>query len=109
MLTVDTAHVVRGLKYDFPMSLSIDQVDKRFYFKNGSDILRSRLDGSDTEVVLKNADPDGMTIDWITRRIFWTRRSQKKILVANLNGKEKRVLKLTQYYPRFIAIDPLVG
>ena len=110
MLTFDKTHVVRGLKYDYPMSISIDTATKKkIYFKNGTDIARSRLDGSDTEVFLKKAEPYDMTIDWIRRRIFLTHWNQTKILVANLNGKEKRVLKLTQYYPEFIAVDPIVG
>ena len=91
--------MVRGLKYDDPMSISIDTIENKFYFKNGTDIARSSLDGSDPEVFLKKADPEDMTIDWIRRRIFWTHWNQRKILVANLNGKENRVLKVTQYSP----------
>ena len=109
LLTVDTTHVVRGLKYDYPMSISIGTAEKKIYFKNGSDIARSRLDGTNTEIILKKAEPFDMTIDWIRRRIFWTQRFQNKILVANLNGKEKRVLKLTQYVAWSIAVDPIVG
>ena len=109
LLTVDTTHVVRGLKYDYPMSISIHTAEKRIYFKNSTDIARSRLDGTDTEIILKKAEPYDMTIDWIRRRIFWTQRFPKKILVANLNGKEKRVLKLTENFPWSIAVDPIVG
>ena len=109
LLSVDTKQVVRGLKYGFRMSITIDTVDKRLYFKNGSDIVRSRLDGTDTEVFLKKAEPCDMTIDWVRRRIFWIHKNAKKILVANLNGKEKRVLKLTKYSSKFIAVDPTVG
>ena len=110
LLTVDTTHVVRGLKYDDdPMSISIDTAQKKIYFKNGSHIARSRLDGTNTEIILKKAEPFDMTIDWIRRRIFWTQRFPGKILVANLNGKEKRVLKLTQYQAWSIAVDPIVG
>ena len=109
LLTVDTTHVVRGLKYDDPMSISIDTAQKKIYFKNSTDIARSRLDGTDTKIILKKAEPYDMTIDWIRRRIFWTQWFPGKILVANLNGKEKRVLKVTKNYPEFIAVDPIVG
>ena len=109
LLTVDTTHVVRGLKHDDPMSISIDMLEKKIYFKNSTDIARSRLDGTDTEIILKKAGPGDMTIDWIRRRVFWTQRFLMKILVGNLNGKEKRVLKITQYFPEFIAVDPIVG
>ena len=95
LLTVDTPHVVRGLKYDAPMSIILATAEKKIYFKNSTDIARSRLDGINTEILLKKAEPFDLTIDWIRRRIFWNQRRPKKILVANLNGKEKRVLKVT--------------
>ena len=109
LLSVDTKQVVRGLEYASLMSIAIDAVDKRLYFRNGSDIVKSRLDGTDTEVFLKKAEPYDITIDWIRCRIFWTESDPKKILVANLNGKEKRVLKVIQDYPEFVAVDPIVG
>ena len=107
LLTFDTAHVVRGLAN--PISMAIDPVDQKLYFRNGTDIVRSRVDGTDIEVILKKANPVDMTIDWIRRRIFWTRLNKRKILVANLNGKDKRVIRLTQDNPRFIAVDPIAG
>ena len=108
-LTVDTTHVVRGLKYDIHMTIAVDPVQKKLYFKNGSDIVRSRLDGTNTEVILKKMEPFDMTIDWIRRRIFWTRFNQRKILLANLDEKEKKVLKLTQGYPFLVTVDPIMG
>ena len=109
LLTLDTTQVVSGDESDILGSITTDPVDKRLYFGNVSDIFRSRLDGTNTEVILKKVEPSEMTIDWIRRRIFWSQQSQRKILVANLNGKDKRLLKLTQYFPRSVAVDPIVG
>ena len=108
LLTVDTTCVVRGLKYHYSMPIATDPVDNKLYFTNGTNLARSRLDGTDTEVILKMVDPEDMAIDWIRRLIFWTQGNERKILVANLNGKDKKVLKLTQYRPRSIAVDPVV-
>ena len=108
-LTVDTTNLVHGLKKNVPMSLAIDPVEQKLYFKNGASITKSRLDGTNAEVFLKKADPDYMTIDWIRRRIFWTQWKRRTILVANLNGKDKRVLKITKYQPYSIIVDPIGG
>ena len=109
LLTVGTTHVARGLKFVNPMSITIDTVEKRLYLRNGSDIVKSRLDGTDTEIILKNVKAEDMTIEWIRRRIFWIHWNQKMILVANHDGKEKRVLKVTQYLLVSIAVDPIIG
>ena len=95
LLTIDTTNVVHGLVYQSPMSFTIDIVDKRLYFKNGTNIARSRLDGTDTEIILRKIKPWDITMDWKSRRIFWTEFDERKISVANSNGKDKRVIRFT--------------
>ena len=107
LLTVDTTDVVRGLKFCY--SIVIDNVEGKLYFKNDSKILRSNLDGTNSEIVVKKADLFDMTIDWLRRRIFWTQRYNQNVLVANLNGNNERVLKRRQYRPAYIAVDPIMG
>ena len=107
LLTVDTTDVVRGLK--FRSSIVIDNVEGKLYFKNDSKILRSNLDGTNSEIVVKKADLFDMTIDWLRRRIFWTQPNNRNVLVANLNENNERVLKRTQYWPAYIAVDPIMG
>ena len=107
LLTVDTTDVVRGLKFCY--SIVIDNVEGKLYFKNDSKILRSNLDGTNSEIVVKKADLFDMTIDWLRRRIFWTQLNNPKVLVAKLNGNNERVLKRTQYTPLYIAVDPIMG
>ena len=109
LLTVDTTHVLQSLNYIFPMSMDTDEVEQKLYFKDGTNIARSRLDGTHIEVILRKANPQDMTIDGIRRRIFWTDWNQKKILVANLNEKTRRMLKATKHWPWFIAVDSNVG
>ena len=107
LLTVDTTDVVHGLK--FGHSMAIDNVDGKLYFKNATKVLRSNLDGTNTEIVFKKADPFTMTIDLLRRRIFWTHDKKPNILVANLNGSDERVLKRTQHRPVYIAVDTISG
>ena len=54
--------------------------------------------------------PDGLAIDWITEKLYWTDSGLKTIEVCQLDGKHRKVL----YYdmidaPRGIALDPRNG
>ena len=81
----------------------------RIYFENNSHISRVYNNGTNVEVIIKNANVNKMAIDWIGRRIFWTESSSKRISVADLDGKERRVLVNTRKSPRDIEIDATTG
>ena len=53
--------------------------------------------------------PEGMAIDWVAQNIYWadTGGKSRKIEVARLNGKARRVL-LWEHIdnPRGIVLDP---
>ncbi len=91
--------------------MAIDMKNEKLYFKDNYGISSANLDGTGVEVILKNANIRKMAIDWIGRRLFWTQSSRPYgISVANLNGKERRLLIMTsQYSPFGITIDPTVG
>ncbi len=92
--------------------MAIDIKNEKLYFKDNNGISSANLDGTGVEVILKNANIRKMAIDWIGRRIFWTRpyRRPYGISVANLNGKERRLLIMTsQCSPFGITMDPTVG
>ena len=81
----------------------------RLYFENNSHISRAHSNGTNVEVIIKNANAEKIVIDWIGRRIFWTESSSKRISVADLDGKERRVLVNTIKSPRDIEIDATTG
>ena len=90
--------------------MAIDMKNEKLYFKDNNTISSANLDGTGVEVIIKKADVLKMTIDWIGRRIFWTQHSPYGISVANLNGKERRLLiKTSPYWTYSIAVDPIVG
>ena len=91
--------------------IGIDIKDKKVYFGdvNGS-ISQVNFDGSGRKVILRNANVYKMAVDWIGRRIFWTKRPVgRKIFVVNMDGKNKRTLTTTQGWAYGIAVDPLEG
>lgn len=71
---------------------------------NGTSIAGSNKVGVVTTGLLS---PDGLAIDWLTHKIYWTDGETNRIEVASLNGEHRKVLfweDLDQ--PRAIALAP---
>lgn len=54
--------------------------------------------------------PEGIAVDWVSRLVFWTDSSLKRLEVAKLDGSLRKVLldKNIQN-PRGIAVNPELG
>ena len=113
MLTHDATRVADRLGFgnDFNGGLGIDIKGKKLFFGDGNGSLsKANFDGSGRKVILKNAKVYKMAIDWIGRRIFWTKYPwEKRIFVVNMDGKHERALTSTKEVPLDIAVDPNVG
>ena len=107
LVTGKSAVVVTGLRYT--PTMAIDIVEKKLYYESGNDISKTKFDGTAVELILTNVNARHMTIDWVGRRIIWTDGQQRYIFVANLDGKQSRVLTTTINKPYDIAVDPNVG
>lgn len=54
--------------------------------------------------------PEGMAVDWIAKNLYWTDIGTKRIEVARLDGKSRRVLIWKDLSnPRSIVLDPPEG
>ena len=108
LLTLDTSVVISGLT---DWAMDIDTVDKKLYFGKGNNISRANYDGSSEEVIVQNAEPYKIRVDWKGRRIFWTKTivGSKEIFIATLNGHERRVLRTTESEPLDLAVDSNAG
>ena len=90
-------------------AMDIDTVDKKLYFSNGNNISRANYDGSSVEVIVHDAEPFKVRVDWKGRRIFWTSDVNSEISMATFNGQERRVFRTTEYRPRDLAVDSNSG
>lgn len=59
-------------------------------------------------IFLDIVSPEGIAIDWISRRIYWTDSEKDTIEVASLDDPTLRtvVIKGNLVNPRGIAVDP---
>jgi hypothetical protein len=56
-------------------------------------INRIRADGSNYSVVLNDVkSAEGISVDWISRNIYFTDSEARTIEVASLNGQHRKVL-----------------
>ena len=113
MLTHDATRVADRLDFGYGNNggLGIDIKDKKLYFGDGNGSLsQANFYGSGRKVILKNAKVYMMAIDWIGRRIFWTKfPTEQRIFVVNMDGKYERTLTGTKRDAYGIAVDPNVG
>ena len=53
---------------------------------------------------------EGLAVDWIYQHLYWTDPSQRRIQVADFDGKwHKSLVSSDLEEPRAIALDPLQG
>ena len=76
-------------------------------------IKRARIEENpQVEVLVKiNLNtPDGIAVDWINRKLYWTDTGIDMIEVADFNGTNRLVLvKTALEEPRAIVVHPIVG
>lgn len=54
--------------------------------------------------------PEGMAVDWIAHNIYWIDSGTRRIEMARLDGKSRRVLVWEGLeHPRALALDPPMG
>ncbi|MEJ1270834.1 epidermal growth factor [Cricetulus griseus] len=72
-------------------------------------IERANMDGSQRERIIKEGvdTPEGLAVDWISRRIYWTDSGKSLIGGSDLSGKHHQIIiKENIEKPRGIAVHP---
>lgn len=76
-------------------------------------IFSSNYDGTDHKTFLNTniLSPEGIAIDWASRRIYWTDSGKDTIEVASLDNSTERTVIANKdlVNPRGIAVDPRNG
>lgn len=73
-------------------------------------IFSAKYDGTDKQTFI-NTDimsPEGVAVDWVSRRIYWTDSGKDTIEVASLDNSTLRAVLVNRglVNPRGIAVDP---
>ncbi|XP_076672085.1 nidogen isoform X2 [Andrena cerasifolii] len=101
--------------FDMQMAIGID-IDCMNGKAYSSDITGNRIieltyNGSTAGTFLPDvSSPEGLTVDWVSRNIFWTDSGRTTVEVANLETKKRKVLVSDGLgNPRGIAVHPYRG
>lgn len=95
------------------VGLDFDWKDKCLFWSDvtnqGSSIKRS-CNGSEPEILFAATFPDGLTVDWVGRNLYWCDKGLDTIEVSKLDGRFRKVLiNKGLQDPRAIALDPAHG
>lgn len=96
------------------MAIGVDKdcAEGRIYFSDISakQIFSCKYDGTDRKPFITKdiLSPEGVAVDWISRRLYWTDSSKDTIEVASLEDPNLRAVIVSKYLvnPRGIAVDP---
>ncbi|XP_038634628.1 uncharacterized protein nid2a isoform X4 [Scyliorhinus canicula] len=114
-LNKEGAKSLLALHGSIVIGIDYDCRDKMAYWTDvaGRTINRVSLEpGAEPDIII-NSDlmsPEGLTIDYLHRSMFWTDSGLDKIETAKVDGSDRRVLVDTDLVnPRGIAVDSLNG
>ncbi|XP_050461827.1 nidogen isoform X2 [Cataglyphis hispanica] len=95
------------------IALDIDCLDGKAYSSDitGNRIIELSYNGSMAQTFIpKVSSPEGLSVDWVSRNIFWTDSGKTTVEVASLVTKKRKVLVSDGLVnPRGIAVHPYRG
>ncbi|XP_078262824.1 uncharacterized protein nid2a isoform X2 [Rhinoraja longicauda] len=114
-LNKEEARSLLALHGSIIIGIDYDCRDKMVYWTDvaGRTINRVSLEaGAEPEIIINSGltSPEGLTLDYRHRRMFWTDSGLNKIETAAFDGSERRVLVDTDLVnPRAIVVDSVHG
>uniref|UniRef100_UPI00398F2778 uncharacterized protein nid2a isoform X2 n=1 Tax=Pristiophorus japonicus TaxID=55135 RepID=UPI00398F2778 len=114
-LNKEGAKSLLALHGSIVIGIDYDCREKMVYWTDvaGRTINRVSLEpGAEPEIIINSGltSPEGLTIDYLRRNIFWTDSGSDKIEIAKVDGSQRRVLVDTDLVnPRAVVVDSLSG
>ncbi|XP_005996047.1 nidogen-2 [Latimeria chalumnae] len=111
----ERAKSLQALHGSIVVAIDYECQDKIVYWTDiaGRTINRVKLEpGAEPETIINSGliSPEGLTIDYLRRNMYWTDSGLDKIEMSKLDGSERRVLFDTDLVnPRAIIVDSLTG
>lgn len=100
------------INYILFQGLAVDCLEEQVYWSYIADrtIKSSKLNGSNVQefITTEATSTEGLTIDWINRKIYWTDSGLKRIMTADLTNKThvSIIANSSLSNPRGIAVYP---
>ncbi|ERL86348.1 hypothetical protein D910_03756 [Dendroctonus ponderosae] len=95
------------------VALDFDYLDQKMYFCDvtAKTIFRTPIGSTEREAVIRHDSHglEGISIDWIGRKIYWLDRHSKNLDVAELSGSNRKTLKTGIADPRALVVHPGTG
>ena len=115
ILQVGTRNETNVLGVDDVAVVDFDWQSKSLFYSevNNKEILRFywKTSQSPTKVISTGLEsPDGLAVDWVTKKLYWTDAETNRIELANLDGSHRKVLVWQDLdQPRALALLPQRG
>ncbi|XP_036423801.1 pro-epidermal growth factor [Colossoma macropomum] len=93
-------------------AVDYDPVQSMVYFASTErkQIERISMDGRSRELLLStglDSSPEGLALDWVNRKLYWTDRGSSSIRRSGLDGQDREMLIFEKLLkPRGIAVHP---
>ncbi|XP_060535234.1 low-density lipoprotein receptor-related protein 2 [Cylas formicarius] len=95
------------------VALDFDYAAQKMYFCDvgAKTIFRSTIGTGEREPVVRHDSHglEGITVDWVGRKLYWLDRHSKNLDVAELDGTSRKTLKTSIADPRAIVAHPGTG
>nr|CAD7197742.1 unnamed protein product [Timema douglasi] len=96
------------------VALDFDYKEQYIYFCDVSakTIFRSKIgsDGAKEPVIRHDSHGlEGLSIDWVARKLYWLDRHSKQLDVSELDGTSRKTLKAGIADPRALVVHPGIG
>ncbi|XP_067660545.1 sushi, von Willebrand factor type A, EGF and pentraxin domain-containing protein 1-like [Haliotis asinina] len=98
--------VIRAATY-MPRQIEVDPLHGVMYWIDwGEDnrIERANYDGSDREVLVSAIWPEGLALDSVARKMYWSDSGSKTLEMIDLEHGNRTTLLMTDNYPSAIAV-----